>query len=58
VTPVSVLISLIGFALIYGALMAIDLFLLLKYAKKGLVAVETDSLPIAGVEKPKKRGGK
>jgi cytochrome d ubiquinol oxidase subunit I len=58
VTPATVLISLVGFVLIYGVLMAIDLFLLLKYAKKGLVTVEADSLPIAGVETPKKRGGK
>lgn len=58
VTPATVLISLIGFVVIYGVLMAIDLFLLLKYAKKGLVTAEADSVPITGGEKPKKRGGK
>lgn len=57
-TPATVLISLVGFVLIYAVLMAFDLFLLLKYAKKGLVTAEVDSVPIAAVEAPKKRGGK
>ncbi len=57
-TPATVLISLVGFVAIYAVLMAFDLFLLLKYAKKGLVTVEADSVPIAAVEAPKKRGGK
>ena len=58
VTPATVLISLIGFVLIYGVLMAFDLFLLLKYAKKGLATAEADSVPITAVDTPKKRGGK
>ncbi|HOV06721.1 MAG TPA: cytochrome ubiquinol oxidase subunit I [Anaerolineaceae bacterium] len=57
-TPGTVLISLIGFVLIYGVLMAIDLYLLLKFAKKGLINVEVDSIPIAAVEPTKKHGGK
>ena len=57
-TPATVLISLIGFVLIYAVLMAFDLFLLFKYAKKGLVAAEADSVSIAGGETHKKRGGK
>jgi len=57
-TPATVLISLIGFALIYAVLMAVDLFLLFKYAKQGLVAAEADSVIIAGGKTPKKRGGK
>jgi cytochrome d ubiquinol oxidase subunit I len=57
-TPGTVLISLIGFVLLYGVLMAIDLYLLLKFAKKGLINVEVDSVPIAAVEPTKKHGGK
>lgn len=57
-TPATVLISLVGFVLIYAVLMAFDLFLLFKYAKKGLVAAEADSVSIAGGETHKKRGGK
>ena len=57
-TPATVLISLIGFVVIYAVLMAFDLFLLLKFAKKGLVAAEADSVPVTTVETHKKRGGK
>ncbi len=57
-TPATVLISLVGFVVIYAVLMAFDLFLLFKYAKKGLVAAEADSVSIAGGETHKKRGGK
>lgn len=57
-TPATVLISLIGFVLIYGVLMVIDLYLLLKFAKKGLSAGDMDSVPIAGEIETKKKGGK
>jgi cytochrome d ubiquinol oxidase subunit I len=51
VTAASVLISLIGFTLIYGALMVADVYLLTKYAKAGpsteskTSTVEDDQLP-------------
>lgn len=57
-TPTTVLISLIGFVVIYAVLMGFDLFLLLKYAKAGLVKAETDSVPIATTAEPRKTGGK
>jgi len=57
-TPATVLISLVGFVVIYAVLMAFDLFLLLKFAKKGLVTAEADSVPVTTVETHKKRGGK
>jgi cytochrome d ubiquinol oxidase subunit I len=56
-TPGTVLISLIGFVLIYAVLMAFDLFLLLKFAKAGLSAGNTDSVLMAG-ETETKKGGK
>jgi len=57
-TPATVLISLIGFVLIYAVLMVIDLYLLVKFAKKGLGAGDLDSVPIAGEVEVKKKGGK
>ncbi len=57
-TPATVLISLIGFVVIYAVLMAIDLFLLLKFAKAGIAAGDSDSVAIASTEAPKKKGGK
>ena len=57
-TPATVLISLIGFVLIYGVLMVIDLYLLLQFANKGLSAGDMDSVPIAGEIETKKKGGK
>jgi cytochrome bd-type quinol oxidase subunit 1 len=45
-TVASMLISLIGFVLIYAVLMGFDLFLLLRNAKKGLAAGEMDSVPV------------
>ncbi len=35
ITATQVLLSLIGFTVLYGLLGAIDIFLLVKYAKKG-----------------------
>ena len=40
-SPGLVLLTLIGFVLIYGALMAVDVYLLAKYAKAGIPAAET-----------------
>jgi cytochrome d ubiquinol oxidase subunit I len=40
-SPGLVLLTLVGFVLIYGALMAVDVYLLAKYAKAGLPAAET-----------------
>jgi len=56
--PATVLISLIGFVLIYAVLMVIDLYLLVKFAKKGLGAGDLDSVPITGEVEAKKKGGK
>ncbi len=56
--PATVLISLIGFVLIYGVLMVIDLYLLVKFAKKGLGAGDLDSVPITAEVEIKKKGGK
>lgn len=39
-----ILFSLIGFALIYGTLMGVDIYLLAKFAKAGPVSTETESL--------------
>lgn len=52
----SVLISLIGFVLIYAVLMGIDVFLLLKFAKKGLTGAESESAP-ALMNEPEKGEG-
>jgi cytochrome d ubiquinol oxidase subunit I len=42
VTAGEVLFSLVGFTLLYGALMAADVYLLAKYAKAGIHAAGTD----------------
>ncbi len=57
-TPATVIISLVGFVLIYAALMIIDVYLLVKFAKKGLPAGDMDSAHIAGEIETKKKGGK
>lgn len=54
-TPATVLISLIGFVLVYAILMGIDLFLLIKNAKSGLAAGDSESAP---VDVEKTSGGK
>jgi len=56
-TPATVLISLIGFFLIYAVLMVIDVYLLLKFAKAGLSAGDSDSVSLPEVE-TRKAGGK
>lgn len=57
-TAGTVLISLIGFVLIYAVLMGVDLFLLLKFAKAGLPAADTDSVLMQGDRPETKKGGK
>jgi cytochrome d ubiquinol oxidase subunit I len=48
VTAGEVLFSLVAFTLLYGALMAADVYLLNKYAKAGLAGVEAGGhLPAA-----------
>jgi cytochrome d ubiquinol oxidase subunit I len=42
VTAGEVLFSLVAFTLLYGALMAADLYLLAKYAKAGIQGPEPD----------------
>ncbi len=42
----SVLVSLVGFVVVYAVLMGADLFLLVKNAKAGLAAAEVDSVPV------------
>lgn len=56
-TPATVLISLIGFLLIYAILMAIDVYLLLKFAKAGLSAGESESISLPEAV-TRKAGGK
>lgn len=46
VTAGEVLFSLVGFTLLYGALMVADIYLLNKYAKAGLHAPEPDEAPL------------
>jgi cytochrome d ubiquinol oxidase subunit I len=46
-TPADVLISLIGFALLYGVLAAADIHLMKKYAVAGPVAAMTESVDLA-----------
>jgi cytochrome bd-type quinol oxidase subunit 1 len=53
-----VLVSLIGFVLIYAVLMGVDIFLLLKFAIAGLPAGDSDSVPAKGEVENKKKGGK
>jgi cytochrome d ubiquinol oxidase subunit I len=50
VTPGEVLFSLLAFTLLYGGLMAADLYLLAKYAKAGLAGPAT--APAAGAGTP------
>ena len=57
-TTTTVLISLIGFVLVYAVLMGVDLFLLIKYAKQGLAGAETDSVPPDELLEEKTKGGK
>ena len=57
-TPSTVLISLIGFVVIYAVLMGFDLFLLGKNARKGLAAGDSDSVPVDAVAVDSKKGGK
>ena len=47
VTPGEVLLSLVAFTLLYAALMVADVYLLDKYAKKGLPGSEPDQAPLA-----------
>jgi cytochrome d ubiquinol oxidase subunit I len=47
VTAGEVLFSLVAFTLLYGALMAADVYLLNKYAKAGLYGPEPEGLPPA-----------
>lgn len=54
----TVLVSLIGFVLIYAVLMGVDIFLLLKFAIAGLPAGDSDSVPAKGEVENKKKGGK
>jgi cytochrome d ubiquinol oxidase subunit I len=45
-TVTSVWISLVGFVMVYAVLMAFDLFLLIRNARKGLTAGDMDSVPV------------
>jgi cytochrome d ubiquinol oxidase subunit I len=56
-TPATVLISLVGFVAIYAVLMGFDLYLLLKFAKAGLPAGDTDSVLPALAADATKTGG-
>jgi cytochrome bd ubiquinol oxidase subunit I len=47
VTAGEVLFSLVGFTVLYGALMVANVYLLNKYAKAGLKAPEPDEAPLA-----------
>jgi cytochrome d ubiquinol oxidase subunit I len=47
VTAGEVLFSLVGFTVLYGALMVANIYLLTKYAKAGLKAPEPDQAPLA-----------
>lgn len=57
-TPATVLISLIGFVVIYAVLMGVDLHLLLKFARKGLEAGDSDSVPVEEPGTPTTKAGK
>lgn len=57
-TPTSVLISLIGFIAIYTLLMAVDVFLLVRTARKGLDAAQLDSVPVDEPQLAQAEGGK
>jgi len=54
----TVWISLVGFVVVYAVLMGIDLFLLIRNAKKGLEAGESDSVPLDVAAVEQKSGGK
>jgi cytochrome d ubiquinol oxidase subunit I len=45
VTPTMLLISLIGFTVVYGALMVADIYLLQKFARAGVGEHEPESAP-------------
>ena len=47
VTAGEVLFTLVGFTVLYGALMVANIYLLNKYAKAGLHAPEPDEAPLA-----------
>jgi cytochrome d ubiquinol oxidase subunit I len=57
-TPVSALISLVGFIVIYTLLMAVDVFLLVRTARKGLDAAQLDSVPVDEPQLAQAEGGK
>ena len=57
-TLTSVLISLIGFVTVYAVLMGLDLFLLVRNAKKGLAAGDFDSISLEDKDEVKVEGGK
>lgn len=57
-TTTSVLISLIGFIAIYTLLMAVDVFLLVRTARKGLDAAQLDSVPVDEPKLVQAEGGK
>jgi cytochrome d ubiquinol oxidase subunit I len=57
-TTTSVLISLIGFIAIYTLLMAMDVFLLVRTARKGLDAAQLDSVPVDEPKLVQAEGGK
>ncbi|WP_407309225.1 cytochrome ubiquinol oxidase subunit I [Desulfosporosinus sp. SB140] len=50
VSATSVLITFIGFIVIYGVLAVADVYLLLKYIKKGPQEADTKQSPISGVK--------
>ena len=57
VTAGEVLFSLVGFTLLYGALMVADVYLLEKYARAGLAAPEPDDRAPAPSRRPRPEGG-
>lgn len=57
-TVTTIWISLVGFVVVYGVLMVIDLYLLIKNAKKGLAAGDTTSEPMDVLASEKTSGGK
>ena len=50
VSALSIIITLVGFTLIYGALAVADVYLLLKFIKKGPEEVSTEKSPKSGVK--------
>ncbi|MRS03836.1 cytochrome ubiquinol oxidase subunit I, partial [bacterium] len=57
-TVSSIWISLVGFVVVYGVLMVVDLYLLIRNAKKGLAAGNADSEPLDVLASEKTSGGK